>query len=698
MGSSPLLTVRDLAIRIEGRPILRCEEFTLRQGDKVLLTSRSGGGKSVFLKCLAGLLPLHVVERGTFHPGEGAAGVTYAQYARRRSGFAGMGFVFQDAYNALHPFRPISRQIREGRPGESDSGLSGDLERFRLADLQLLQADRYRDRLSGGQCQRVSLLLAADENRPTVLLDEPLTDIDAFSRVSIEELLIERLFNRNSTKTAILVSHSAHWLKRLDGDLIRHWAIEPPADEAAAPQLTEQLGDRKLALAVKALPPAGAETTMPQPAAGSTAPQALPDGAAPASAPSMPAIPDVPVLSLKIMRRVSPGGKADEGFQLWPMRAPELENGIEVKRGEGVALYGLSGSGKSFLLRCMAGLWSRSIMKSAMRRGQHDRAQGLVTVDLGRLSAAKLASNIQYIFQNNRGSVSLSDTLADDLASLKQRALKNSLRLAASVPKTQWPDLRSAGTLKSHNVDAFIDTMIAELWERLQIPAAPLRNADRFKLSGLSLGMLRRYTLIRALIKLDLHTVWTSTTAENPFSGAPWQVRYKPRVLLADEVSRGLDPDSLFELGRLISDLKRSAKLSVVIVSHENSFTAALAERIYLVVDGFVMPTPLTPARLPPDALSDVHAFAPGQELPNPIYELYCSRAKPLEKGAAVASAGAGALIAPDTLSKLAGRSNPGCVVHGMLQAGPRGGCPNHGSERCLHAKLVEQKAHGVCV
>lgn len=690
---APLLTIRDLSIRIEGRSILRCEEFVLRPRDKILLTSRSGGGKSVFLRCLAGLLPLHVVEGGAFSRGDGGPVMTYQQYAQARASLSAMSFVFQDAYNALHPFRPVSKQLREGRPGEADQTLASDLDRFRLKDLDLLGPDRFRDRLSGGQCQRISLLLAADLKREVVLLDEPLTDVDAFSRASIEDLLIERLFNRESSKTVILVSHGAYWLKRLDGDFIRHLAIEQGADDHAFPQLTELLGSRKLNLSVKHLPPARSKTALADTA---HYPAQSSQDAEVASGP-----PDVPVLSLRIDRRISPGGKANEGFQLWPMSGTgELAQGIELRRGEGVALYGLSGSGKSFLLRCMAGLWSKSIMKAVSRRGQHDAAQGASTIDLGTFTPDLLASNIQYIFQNNRGSVSLSDTLDADLAMLKKLAVESTLRLLKRYPVTGWSIRGSAAPkLDRDHIDAFMETMIAELWERLHIPTAPLRDRSRFRLSGLSLGMLRRYTLIRALLKLDLHTAWQSRVMESAFEGAPWQVRYKPRILLADEVSRGLDSESLFELGHLIQELKSTAKLSVVVVSHENAFTAALAERIYLVVDGFVMPTALAPNRSEERVQSDGHAFVPTPGLMNSIYGLYCPDAAASFTPEQTTTGGS-AMLAPDTLTKLTGRSSAGCIVDGMLRCAGGGagmGCPSLGKDGCTHDNLRNAGDYGVC-
>lgn len=684
MRRSSVLSIRDLSIRLAGRPILACDEFDLRQGDKVLLTSRSGGGKSVFLRCLAGLLPLGAVERGEFTRGAShAQPLSYGEYARQRRGFGAMSFVFQDAFNSLHPFRPVSRQLREGRPSDDDKGLISDLATFRLADLELLEVDRFRDRLSGGQCQRISLLLSADRNQQIILLDEPLTDIDAFARASIEDLLLKRLFGPDNSQTVVLVTHNAQWLKRLDPELIRHFTIEANVEDDAAacpqpqiaPRLMELPDDRKLVLDLKVLAPAARRAARAAQIEVVRKPGAT------------DIIPDAPVLSLRVDRRISPGGKKREGFQLWPQPRATSHTGITVDRGEGIALYGLSGSGKSLLLRCMAGLGTRSAMRNVTRCGQHDLAQGGSPVDLRALSPARLASNIQYIFQNNRGSVSLSSTLDEDLQHLKEFSIANLMRLMKAYADNGGP------MLSKQQMDGQIEGMITELWERLCIPAAPLRDRTRFKLSDLSLGMLRRYSLIRALVKLDVHTAWQSARCANLFDTAPWQVRFKPRVLLADEISRGLDAESLFQLGQLIRDLKHTAKLSVVIVSHENQFTAALAERIYLVVDGFVMPTMLEPAVHGAASLSERHAFEVPTGLSNPIYELYCP---PPEASLQPA------LTSPDLLEKLTAKAEPGCIVHRSLggpgaMPGGTTGCPNHGGEYCKDEQLKAANTHGVC-
>ena len=165
-------------------------------------------------------------------------------------------------------------------------------------------------------------------------------------------------------------------------------------------------------------------------------------------------------------------------------------------------------------------------------------------------------------------------------------------------------------------------------------------------------------------------------------------------MLLADEISRGLDAGSLVELATLIKDLKDEAGLSVVVVSHENRFTAALAERIYLIVDGYLMPTPMMPA---PQTGSDEAAFLPQDGLLNPVYDVYC-------RGSGGAATGQATEPEPDRMpARLDGEILPGCVVHQLLGGTPGEntagnlGCRNHGAERCLDLVANRAKVCSVC-
>jgi molybdate transport system ATP-binding protein len=165
----------------------------------VVLFGPSGAGKSLTLQCLAGLVRPDagriVVDGRTFF--DGAAGVHLPPQARR------LGYVFQGY--ALFPHLTVAENVafglRDRSRGERRARAAPVLERLGLGGL----ADRYPRELSGGQQQRVALGRALAPDPEVLLLDEPLSALDAPLRRQLREDL-GRLI-REWGKTVVLVTH-----------------------------------------------------------------------------------------------------------------------------------------------------------------------------------------------------------------------------------------------------------------------------------------------------------------------------------------------------------------------------------------------------------------------------------------------------------------------------------------------------------
>ena len=159
--------------------------------ETLALVGPSGAGKSSVLRAIAGLLR---PERGRIALGawpwlDTDAGVDLAP--ERRS----VGLVFQEY--ALFPHLDVRRNVAFGGRGRVDELL----ERFRISHLaQARPAD-----LSGGERQRVALARALARDPAVLLLDEPLSALDAHTRnvvrVELAELLAELLL------PTLLVTH-----------------------------------------------------------------------------------------------------------------------------------------------------------------------------------------------------------------------------------------------------------------------------------------------------------------------------------------------------------------------------------------------------------------------------------------------------------------------------------------------------------
>ena len=147
--------------------------------ETLALVGPSGAGKSSVLRSIAGLL---APERGRVTLGgetwlDTDTGISLAP--ERRS----VGLVFQDY--ALFPHLDVRRNVAFGGRERVDELL----ERFRIAHL----ADARPGDLSGGERQRVALARALARDPRVLLLDEPLSALDAHTRSAVRGELVELL-------------------------------------------------------------------------------------------------------------------------------------------------------------------------------------------------------------------------------------------------------------------------------------------------------------------------------------------------------------------------------------------------------------------------------------------------------------------------------------------------------------------------
>jgi molybdate transport system ATP-binding protein len=191
-------------VRLEVTLAKRLPGFRLEvawTGDEgiVVLFGPSGAGKSLTLQCLAGLARPDagrvVVDGRVFF--DAAAGVDLPPRARR------LGYVFQGY--ALFPHLTVAENVAFGLRGEPRGArrrrAAAALERLGIAEV----ADRYPHELSGGQRQRVALGRALAPDPAVLLLDEPLSALDAPLRHRLREELGRVI--REWGKTVVLVTH-----------------------------------------------------------------------------------------------------------------------------------------------------------------------------------------------------------------------------------------------------------------------------------------------------------------------------------------------------------------------------------------------------------------------------------------------------------------------------------------------------------
>jgi ABC-type sulfate/molybdate transport systems ATPase subunit/ABC-type sulfate transport system permease component len=158
------------------------------QGSHLAILGPSGSGKSVLLRCLAGLYGSS--------PGSvwyGPQPVADVAVERRQVGYVAQGFT-------LFPHLTVWQQLLFAK-GATPPKASYWLTHLRLDGLQ----DRYPSQLSGGQRQRVGLAQALCRSPELLLLDEPFSALDAPVRYELRREL--RRLQRETGLATVLVTH-----------------------------------------------------------------------------------------------------------------------------------------------------------------------------------------------------------------------------------------------------------------------------------------------------------------------------------------------------------------------------------------------------------------------------------------------------------------------------------------------------------
>ena len=195
------LSVDDLHLKYGDAPILNGVSLTLERGEVVSLLGPSGSGKTTLLRAVAGL---ETPWKGTIRIGDrtlfdGSAGVDVPAEARN------LGLVFQSY--ALWPHKTIFENVAYGLKlrRQSSQAIEASVGKA-LAELSLGHlAQRHPHQLSGGQQQRVALARALVYNPPVILLDEPLSNLDAKLREEARAWLRELIMRLQLS--ALCVTH-----------------------------------------------------------------------------------------------------------------------------------------------------------------------------------------------------------------------------------------------------------------------------------------------------------------------------------------------------------------------------------------------------------------------------------------------------------------------------------------------------------
>ena len=189
------LVLEGLTMRYGAHTVVDGLDLAVERGEFIALLGPSGCGKTTTLQMIAGFV----------HPVAGTIHLDGVDLTSVKPNKRGLGIVFQSY--ALFPHNTAAENVafgleRRGVPeAEREQRVADALALVGLAGF----ADRYPRRMSGGQQQRVALARALVIKPSILLLDEPLSNLDAKLR---EEMQIElRTIQRTVGTTTLLVTH-----------------------------------------------------------------------------------------------------------------------------------------------------------------------------------------------------------------------------------------------------------------------------------------------------------------------------------------------------------------------------------------------------------------------------------------------------------------------------------------------------------
>jgi len=204
-----MIEVRDLHKSFGALKVLQGTSLNIEKGESVVIIGRSGGGKSILLKHLIGLLKGDKGE--VLIEGENIGRMNERQLLRVRRKF---GMLFQSA--ALFDSMTVAENVGFVLMREKRSSASEIRERIAEA-LEMVELPGIENKkpaeLSGGMRKRVGLARAIVYRPEIVLYDEPTTGLDPVVSDSIDQLIVsvrERLH-----VTTIAVTHDMRSARRI---------------------------------------------------------------------------------------------------------------------------------------------------------------------------------------------------------------------------------------------------------------------------------------------------------------------------------------------------------------------------------------------------------------------------------------------------------------------------------------------------
>jgi len=217
--ADPIL-LENFVVHLKDRLLFNIDKFRPVPGTSTVITGTTGSGKSVLLRALTGLLsgPFTVKGAMKLHGLDAYVGgrKTDLETWREILGI-GITFVPAETAQAMNPALSLVQNLKlicpDARP----------LVERRLKEYFNLDFDKfakqYPDEVSGGELQRITLMILLSRTADLVYLDEPTVNLDRQLRKRFIEFLNKEILGKNG-KTILMASHDLDFVRALSLDTI----------------------------------------------------------------------------------------------------------------------------------------------------------------------------------------------------------------------------------------------------------------------------------------------------------------------------------------------------------------------------------------------------------------------------------------------------------------------------------------------
>lgn len=209
-----MIEVNDLHKSFSGTEVLKGISTVFEKGKTNLIIGQSGSGKTVFMKCLLGLI---MPDQGTIcYNGEvySEMGPSQKRNLRQEMGMVFQGSALFDSMtveeNVMFPLDMFTKQSQ----GEMQDRVDFVLERVNLIDAH----KRYPAEISGGMQKRVAIARAIVMNPKYLFCDEPNSGLDPKTAILIDNLIQE--ITREYDITTVINTHDMNSVMEIGENIV----------------------------------------------------------------------------------------------------------------------------------------------------------------------------------------------------------------------------------------------------------------------------------------------------------------------------------------------------------------------------------------------------------------------------------------------------------------------------------------------